>query len=311
MNITQRTPGLTSGLTSLRGTNPKLAAAMSAVPKFDLMSTMLADLVDGAKTITPPASRDEVTAEVFASLAAGDGIPADTLARYTEAAVAEQAFISAQDDLDAIYVRLVQERDSLLQSGLASMCGALNDDLQRIYSAMRELLPFPANAEQAIALGKVDQFKKASALRSEYFQIRGAHRTLLSSGISKTDDEFRYLSKGWPIVGHAASLGAIWPDLPEWHKYGKKLGDAGRLVKLTPPWPDPDTEAFLDWLLGHPEANPWVPTFEQATELLNQIVKNAQTLYETNRSPDQEELAREYERRQRMWGSNSPAHVIN
>lgn len=303
---------LSAGLINLRRSNPKLSAAMTAVTNLDLTCKMINDLVKGAENIAPATSRDEADLAVYASLSAGEGLPADTLDRYAAAAAAERAFMIAHDNLSGLYARLVSERDTLLMDGLPTMCGALNDDLQRIYGEMRELRPAPSTAEQAIAEGKVAQFKKMTALRAEYFQIRAAQKHLLASGISRNDDEvFQHLSKGWPIIAHASGLGAVWPKLPEWHKYGKEQVAGGRLVKLTPPWPDPDSEAFLDWLLDHPEAGPWVPTHEQATTLLNQIATAAPTYYETTRSSDQEELAREYERRQRMWGSNSPAHVIN
>lgn len=303
---------LSAGLINLRRSNPKLSAAMTAVTDLDLMCTMLDDLVKEAESITPATSRDEVDIAAYSSLSAGDGLPADILARYGAAAAAEQAFMIAHDNLSGLYARLVSERDTLLMDGLPTMCGALNDDLQRIYGEMRELLPAPSTADQAIVEGTVAQFKTMTALRAEYFQIRAAQKHLLASGISRNDDEvFQHLSKGWPIIAHASGLGAVWPKLPEWHKYGREQVAGGQLVKLTPPWPDPDSEAFLDWLLDHPEAGPWVPTHDQATTLLNQIVEAAPTYYETTRSPDQKALAREHERRQRLWGSYSPAHVIN
>lgn len=311
MNLTKASIRLAAGnISAVRSTNAKLAMAMSAVPGLDQAIQALDGLDQGVKTILPTLTFDDLEGDIRNSLAAGNGIPANTLERYAEAVAADQSWQVANGRLNDLYASLAYERDTLVQGSLSIICTALNDDLQVVFGKLAKLTPYPASADDAIAVGKVAQYQKATALRAEYFQIRAAQRLLLAHGLGPLDDVlFQHLTSGWPLIAHASGLGAIWPDLPEWHRYGRKLGKNGQTIKLTPPWPDPNTEAFLDWLLAHPDAGVWVPTFDQATDLLNQIVKSAQTLYETTRSPDQQALDEEYGRRKRMW--SQPAHVLS
>ncbi|MGI8433748.1 MAG: hypothetical protein ACR2LE_03285 [Nocardioidaceae bacterium] len=309
MHLTKIVPGISArSIAQSRSTNPKLALAMSAAPGVDQAIRMVDDLDHGVQALLPAMTFEDVDEEIRKSLAGGNGVPIDTLDRYAQAVAVRETWQAASRQLNGLYSALAYERDNLVQNSLSTMCAALNDDLQRVYAELRPLMPYPASADAAIAQGKVAQYQNAAALRAEYSQIRAAQRLLLT-GLATTDDAlFQHLSKGWPLVAHASSLGAIWPDLPEWHRYGKKLDTNGQPVRLTPPWPDPDSEAFLDWLLEHPEAGPWVPDFDQAAELINQIVKESKTLYVTTRTPDEQAEADEYDRRKRMW--SQPVHVV-
>ena len=308
MDITPRVTGRTSALFATAKSNPKLAAALSSIDGVDQTTKLMADLVEEAKSLTVSTTFADVDTAILNSLTAGTGMPADTIDRYGRAAAAAEAYEVTDGALRDLYSSLLRNRDNLVEGGLDAICTRLDSEIKTTFAATQKLGSVPTNAEQAIAEGKTSAYRRLSELRSEYFQIRAAHRALLVGGLTRDDERFHHLSKGWPIIAHAASLGAIWPDLPEWRKYGKKYGANGRLVKLTPPWPDPDSEPFLDWLLAHPNANVWVPTFDQATELLNQINASASVLHDTP-SAAREALNGErelHERRQKQWGRLLP-----
>lgn len=291
--------GRQSSLVGQRSTNPKLALAMSAVSDLDGILQTIADLKTSAQSVAPPSLRGQVTRDAHNALAAGTGLPADVMDRYADAVTAEQAWFAGQSELNELHRQLVEIRDVRIEDGMDDMCSALNDELLRILGELADLREVPTSPEQAIVRGRAAEWQRAAALREEYRQVRDAHRLLLTYGLAKMAvNDFADLTRLWPVIAHASALGTIWPNLTEWWKnYGQTWQPDGTSAKFTPPWPDPDSSTFIDWLLEHPEADPWVPTFTQAADLADQITSGARADQNSTREPDEQRIAAEAVRR--------------
>lgn len=275
-----------AAVTSAAKSNPTLARAVAAVPSVDDLTAQLAALTEQAAPLSVTGGTEAVDAEVRASLAAGQGLPPDLLRRYADAAAAGVAFGTAQENLSALHTQLSAERDNALIGGLPTMLAVLEGELHPLLADLVKALPKLGGittAEAAIDAAKVDQWSAVAKLHADYRSLRAAQQTLMATTTPR--EQWTALSKAWPTIGQAAGLVTVWPDMPEWLKYGVKLDSHGNRVRLTAPWPDPATDAFADWLAVTPAAQPWVPTPDQASQLLEQIDSSTRRITERE-NPD-------------------------
>lgn len=287
--------GPASVLLRSRASNPKLDLALAAVPRVDEINQMISDLVAGVSKIeTDP--QGTVREEVLNSLAAGNGVPNGLLTRHAEVMQNDAAFMGLKSLLEDLHRDLGAELSEAFADGLPQMCAALERDLRRVLAALRRRghAAFDS-AESAIEADAIETWQKDTGLRTEYSQIRAAHHRIIVSYIKIRTEDAPIVMNHWPILGHAGSLAVVWPDLPEYLSNGAKFSEDQRKVLLRPPWPDPSSESFIDWLIDNPTANAWVPTFNQAAELRHSLRSSAKFTTEQRYRPD--EYAAEYANR--------------
>lgn len=262
-------------LYSAAGQNAELQAALDVVPNLASLSTQIARLVSDAMDLDPAQTGDQVTTAAGASLSAGKGLPADLLKQYAAAQSAEAAYGSAQVALSRLLTDLKGQRDQALASGLDDTLAVLGRRLSEVLGELADQLRAAkraSSADEAIRLGVVEEWRRVVALRQHYRAVRDAQHHLTRA---LADDEvWTALNKAWLVVGYAEGLPEVWPDLPEWHRYGFTFDQYGNRQLASPPWPDPKSEQFADWLALNPQARPWVPTPQDAWQLLDRIEAN-------------------------------------
>jgi len=171
-----------------------------------------------------------------------------------------QAFQDARADLRG---RL----DTALLAGVDHGLRALSSLLAELLDEARDLAPIVADldADHAIDRGYGDQWRRFGRLADRLGEIREAQARIMCANGRRPMVGTLPAVALMSIAGHVRRFGTLWP---EWRAVGTDGAPP-------PPWPydrlddhlpPAATRAGLAWLVAHPEADPWIPTTEEALD---------------------------------------------
>lgn len=239
--------------------NEALAAALDALPGYEATVTARAALETATAAADTALSdarvdRDRLVERVAESMRDGStpaGVPRDALKATTALAQAQ----ATRDLLSEVSNRLSTERDQRLTTAPDTLLRHLHGQLRDVVTEARDLdLAGATDADEAIAAGVVAAWQGFLALRSHYFVIRDAQRTVVGRFV--TDHT---------ITAHLDTFGALrnYADLfPRWLDAVRRVPERivnGDAITYAPSWPT-DPAAFFLHAVTHPDLDLWVPT---------------------------------------------------
>lgn len=251
--------------------NPYLKRAAEALPGYREALELLADADEYLRNISAP-QKDSAELDPLRS----GTISPEWHDALDAAEAAAARYEKHRHRTLTIKQRAIGRATSILTSGVNLMLCALDDELTRLKSEVKDVerrLGGASTSDEAIALGVAPDWRKLQAdLAPEYATLRDAQTYLLLNVAPRS-----YWTSCRPPLGgenHASvawirNLPQLWPDFRQPGLSSTRINLDGSQHREEP-WPTDDGPQFLLWAIRS-GAELWIPTLRQIDQLFRDL----------------------------------------